>query len=89
MRKGRSADGRDDAAEGGDDENEVHLGGLHLLGLHSLPDFVDDDRGEVVQPLTDRVEHHLGEVEIRILELSQVFLWPNDRFFQADLSNVE
>lgn len=89
MRKGRSADGRDDAAEGGDDEDEVHLGGLHLLGLHSLPDFVDDDRGEVVQPLTDRVEHHLGEVEIRILQLSQVFLWPNDRFFQADLSNVE
>jgi hypothetical protein len=40
---------------------QVHFRGLRLFGLQGLPDLVDDDGREVVQPLTDRVEHDLSE----------------------------
>ena len=61
MTEGGGAGSDDDGAERGDDENEVDLGGLGLPGLGDFAQLVDDNRGQVVEPLADRVEHDQAE----------------------------
>ena len=53
--------GGDEESEGAGDEDEVGLGGLRLTRLEHLAQLVDDDGGEVVEPLADRVEHDEAE----------------------------
>ena len=57
MREGSCSESDDDRAERADDTDEVHLGRLGLTGLEGAPELVDHDRGKVVEPLSDRVEH--------------------------------
>ena len=59
MRKCRRARRRHDPAQRRHDQDEIHLGGLLLLRLQRLSDFVDHDGREVVETFTDRVEHDL------------------------------
>ncbi len=51
--EGSRSDGDDEDAERGHDADEIHLGGLRLLGFKGTPQLVDGDGREVVEALTD------------------------------------
>ena len=61
MWESRRPQRRDDQAQRGDNEDQVDLRRLRLLRLDQPPQLVDDDGGEVVDSLPDRVEHDEAE----------------------------